>query len=43
MGQAENVFWLGGSIAETLVYLSNLNATQLASVKSYLSTKWGTP
>jgi hypothetical protein len=43
MGQAENAFWLGGSIAETLVYLSNLNATQLASVKSYLSSKWGTP
>jgi hypothetical protein len=35
--------FIGGSIAETLVYLSGLNATQLASVKSYLSAKWGTP
>jgi hypothetical protein len=43
MGQAENTFWLGGSIAETLVYPSYLNATQLAIVKSYLSSKWGTP
>ena len=35
--------FIGGSIAETVVYPTYLNATQLASVKSYLSAKWGTP
>lgn len=41
IGQAENAFYLSGSIAETVIHQSYLDATQQLNMASYLTGKWG--